>query len=262
MTTGGYELLEPPRPRQQLVHIHAGAEELGRVYAADLLAQCVDGLRRAGAGDARAAAPRSPGAHGRARRTPTTKPTCVPTPVAPLDLAEVVQDDRPARRPPTAIFTNGAGNFAGWLHRFHPLRGPAPRRPHAARADLGRDGLRRAGRRSPRALLQPAAHGHQHRRRRRLPDDRPGARDGDRARRRPRRRQAGQRSSSTTAPTARSACTRSASTRAASRGTDLGNPDFAALARAYGWRASERVDDDGGVRAGAACRARAPTGPR
>ena len=37
MTTGGYELLVPPRPRQQLVHIHAGAEELGRVYDGDLL---------------------------------------------------------------------------------------------------------------------------------------------------------------------------------------------------------------------------------
>ena len=37
MTTGGYTLLEVPRPRQKLVHIHAGAEELGRVYAADLM---------------------------------------------------------------------------------------------------------------------------------------------------------------------------------------------------------------------------------
>src|SRR6185369_17994197 len=36
MTTGGYELLTPPRPKQKLVHIHAGAEELGRVYAPDL----------------------------------------------------------------------------------------------------------------------------------------------------------------------------------------------------------------------------------
>src|SRR5947208_3985225 len=36
MTTGGYELLVPPKARQQLVHVHAGAEELGRVYAPDL----------------------------------------------------------------------------------------------------------------------------------------------------------------------------------------------------------------------------------
>ena len=32
MTTGGYTLVEPPLPRQTLVHVHAGAEELGRVY--------------------------------------------------------------------------------------------------------------------------------------------------------------------------------------------------------------------------------------
>ena len=32
MTTGGYTLVEPPLPRQTLVHVHAGAEELGRVF--------------------------------------------------------------------------------------------------------------------------------------------------------------------------------------------------------------------------------------
>ena len=36
MTTSGYTLLEVPRPRQTLVHIHASAEELNRVYQADL----------------------------------------------------------------------------------------------------------------------------------------------------------------------------------------------------------------------------------
>ena len=39
MTTGGYTLLKAPRPQQKLVHVHAGAEELGRVYAADLMLQ-------------------------------------------------------------------------------------------------------------------------------------------------------------------------------------------------------------------------------
>ncbi|MEP7058556.1 MAG: thiamine pyrophosphate-binding protein, partial [Caldimonas sp.] len=39
MTTSGYSLLQVPRPLQKLVHMHAGAEELGRVYAADLMLQ-------------------------------------------------------------------------------------------------------------------------------------------------------------------------------------------------------------------------------
>jgi acetolactate synthase I/II/III large subunit len=32
----GYTVLDIPRPRQKLIHVHAGAEELGRVYQADL----------------------------------------------------------------------------------------------------------------------------------------------------------------------------------------------------------------------------------
>ena len=36
MTTSGYTLLEVPKPKQKLVHIHASAEELNRVYSADL----------------------------------------------------------------------------------------------------------------------------------------------------------------------------------------------------------------------------------
>src|SRR2546421_244953 len=32
MTTSAYTLLEAPVPKQTLIHVHAGAEELGRVY--------------------------------------------------------------------------------------------------------------------------------------------------------------------------------------------------------------------------------------
>jgi acetolactate synthase-1/2/3 large subunit len=36
MTTSGYTLLESPTPAQTLVHVHPGAEELGRVYRPEL----------------------------------------------------------------------------------------------------------------------------------------------------------------------------------------------------------------------------------
>ena len=75
MTTAGYTLLQAPRPKQKLVHIHAGAEELGRVYAADLMLQAsMACAAKALETLARAAEP----AVGRmaARRTPTTRPTC------------------------------------------------------------------------------------------------------------------------------------------------------------------------------------------
>jgi acetolactate synthase-1/2/3 large subunit len=75
MTTGGYTLLTPPRPAQRLVHIHAGPEELGRVYAADLLLQAASGPGREGAGVAdRAAGAALARLDGRGR-TRTTWPT-------------------------------------------------------------------------------------------------------------------------------------------------------------------------------------------
>ena len=37
MTTSGYTLLNVPVPSQSLVHVHAGAEELGRVYQSQLM---------------------------------------------------------------------------------------------------------------------------------------------------------------------------------------------------------------------------------
>ena len=40
------------------------------------------------------------------------------TPVEPMDLARVVKTIE-AMAPRGAIYTNGAGNYAGWLHRFH-----------------------------------------------------------------------------------------------------------------------------------------------
>ena len=120
MTTGGYTLLKAPRPAQQLVHIHAGPEELGRVYAADQMIQAsmsgaalaLQQLRPPGGSaelpwldwtrDARADYQRNQQA----------------LPVGPMDLAEVMHLlDR--LLPAETIFTNGAGNYSGWLHRFH-----------------------------------------------------------------------------------------------------------------------------------------------
>ena len=117
MTTGGYTLLQAPRPAQQLIHIHAGAEELGRVYTAELLIN----------------ASMSQAAPALAALVPPTdiawrawtdaahadyEANLVPTPVAPLDMAEVIRLID-AKLPEGSIFTNGAGNYSGWLHRFH-----------------------------------------------------------------------------------------------------------------------------------------------
>ena len=121
MTTGGYTLLEAPRPKQKLVHIHAGAEELGRVYAADLMLQA--SVNHAAKALESLAAPaelawrswaESAAAEFAANR--------VPLPVTPLDMAQVMLSVE-RLVPEDTVFTNGAGNYSGWLHRYVRYRG-------------------------------------------------------------------------------------------------------------------------------------------
>ena len=116
MTTGGYTLLEAPRPKQTLVHVHAGPEELGRVYAADLMLQAsmacaAKALETLAAPNALRWAGQAEAAHA------DYEANLVAPPVAPLDLAVVVKTVQ-RLAPPDTVFTNGAGNFAGWLHRY------------------------------------------------------------------------------------------------------------------------------------------------
>jgi acetolactate synthase-1/2/3 large subunit len=123
MTTAGYELIHAPRAAQRLVHLHAGAEELGRVYAADLLMQ--SSLAVAGKALEGLSAPpdvvwsdwtRSLHAAYLANLEPS------PATDVDIDLAEVV---RCVARlaPDNTVITNGAGNHTGWLHRYLSYRG-------------------------------------------------------------------------------------------------------------------------------------------
>ncbi len=117
MTTGGYSLLAAPRPSQRLVHLHAGAEELGRVYSADLMLQC----SLAVAGQALGTLERLPEAprwaDWSASANADYKANLEAPPVAPLDMAVVVKTVQ-RLAPANTVYTNGAGNFSGWLHRY------------------------------------------------------------------------------------------------------------------------------------------------
>ncbi len=120
MTTSGYSLLSVPCPAQQLIHVHAGMEELGSVYHADLMiasgmpemASALRGLQV----DSAVWAQRLPQARaeyeGWQRRPPLYEGI---TPA--LDLWEVMQT-LARLAPADSIITNGAGNFATWAHRF------------------------------------------------------------------------------------------------------------------------------------------------
>jgi acetolactate synthase I/II/III large subunit len=123
MTTGGYTLLEAPRPRQVLVHLHPGAEELGRVYSPDVA--LLASLPAAGkALETLAAPPTVPWGDWTAAAHADYESNRVHPPLAPLDMAQVIKTlERVA--PSDTIYTNGAGNYAGWLHRYLRYRGLA-----------------------------------------------------------------------------------------------------------------------------------------
>jgi acetolactate synthase-1/2/3 large subunit len=121
MTTSGYTLLAPPVPSQTLIHVHPGADELGRVYQPAIaiastpgafLAELARSPRRRGGN--------VEGAHAEYLAWQAPRP--VP---GSLDLWEIVRW-LDARLPDDAILTNGAGNYSTWLHRlfryrqFHP----------------------------------------------------------------------------------------------------------------------------------------------
>jgi acetolactate synthase-1/2/3 large subunit len=117
MTTSGYTLLESPQPTQQLVHIHASAEEIGRVFRPTL------GICAAMSGAAKALEGLTPpptlpwGAALAEQAHAELLANLVPVRTdAKLDMAAVVKAVQAAL--PNAIATNGAGNFAAWLHRF------------------------------------------------------------------------------------------------------------------------------------------------
>ncbi|MCJ9428018.1 thiamine pyrophosphate-binding protein [Kordiimonas marina] len=121
MTTGGYERLSVPVPKQTLIHIHQGAEELGRVYhptlginatpttIAPMLADMVFENSATWADSTKA---------DRAAFEAWTTPNDNPGAVKLASLYEYMRDALPE----DAILCNGAGNYAAWLHRFYRYR--------------------------------------------------------------------------------------------------------------------------------------------
>ena len=118
MPSQGYSLLDIPGDGTRLVHVHAEAGELGRVYAplqaihadSTSFSAALEGLQPpktmpwAGAGEQ---------AHASFLAWTTPKP--IP---GPLQMGDIMLTLRNCL-PENAIMTNGAGNYATWLHRFY-----------------------------------------------------------------------------------------------------------------------------------------------
>ena len=121
MTTSGFTLLDIPLPRQKLIHVHPGAEELGRIYQPALAINAT--LPAFASMAARHPAPgkvtwSDETKAARADFIAWTQPVPMPGPV---QMCAVMAQLR-ARLPDDAIVCNGAGNYAGWLHRFYRYR--------------------------------------------------------------------------------------------------------------------------------------------
>ena len=133
MTTGGYTLIEAPVPKQKLVHIHSSAEELNRVYQADL-AICAT-MNAAARSLEVLTAPISV----------AWSTDSIPANqqyqqwIEPQSLPGLPFDDEGGKEgsinmprivkllqkhlPEDAVLTNGAGNYASWMHRYFQHHG-------------------------------------------------------------------------------------------------------------------------------------------
>ena len=115
-----YTLIDIPRPKMTFVHVHPGAEELGRVYRAHLpihatptaFAGALEHLEVAGGARGQAGA-----AHADYLAW-TEKPTDQPGGVNLGAVMVWLRDNLPA----DTILCNGAGNYAAWIHRFFRFR--------------------------------------------------------------------------------------------------------------------------------------------
>ena len=123
-TTDGYTLVAPDHPGQTLVHVHPDPNELGRVYHADLPI-CADMGEFAEMLDEwidPELVPFSAGKQAHEEWLEWSEPK--PRKGVNLDLGPCVAAMR-ARLPETTIVCNGAGNFSGWWHRYWRY-GPMP----------------------------------------------------------------------------------------------------------------------------------------
>ena len=127
-TTGGYTLIEAPTPAQKLVHIHASAEELHRVYQPVLAIQ--SSMNAAARSlEVLTAPPQLPwtgwtqGCHADYLANIDAANGGVQLP-GPIDMPAIIHTLQ-RLLPADAVLTNGAGNFASWLHRFYRYPGLA-----------------------------------------------------------------------------------------------------------------------------------------
>jgi acetolactate synthase-1/2/3 large subunit len=117
MTTQGYSLIDSPVPQMRFVHVHPGPEQLGHVYAPDVsVAANADSFLQA---MLQVQQPDHALRNWTAEFNKDFHDYRVPTKVAgALNMGDVIRHASDTL-PTDTVYTNGAGNYAVWLHRFH-----------------------------------------------------------------------------------------------------------------------------------------------
>jgi len=117
--TGGYSLLEVPQPKQKLIHVHLSDRELGKIYVPDIGLHCShNALVKALPQQAYAEQVKEnrqvwftkAQSDYQSSFTPPDQPS-------PVDMGKVIAHLRNTL-PEDAILTNGAGNFAVWSNKL------------------------------------------------------------------------------------------------------------------------------------------------
>ncbi|MEZ5750907.1 MAG: thiamine pyrophosphate-binding protein [Paracoccaceae bacterium] len=137
IATNGYELVDPAAPGKTIVHVHADPDEAGRVFRPDvavtatapamvsaLMASVPQGLPDWGGWTSAA------NADYRAWIEPRETPGAVKLEAVMRWLSDTLPDN--------AIATNGAGNYAAWMHRyFRPRAYPGQLAPTSGSMGYG-----------------------------------------------------------------------------------------------------------------------------
>ena len=115
IATQGYALVDPAAPKKTIVHVHPDADEIGRVYAADVgVVASAPAMLRELANAPQAGDWSDWTASARADYEAWITPQESPGALKQEQVIKWLSDHLPE----DAIITNGAGNYAAWLHRY------------------------------------------------------------------------------------------------------------------------------------------------
>ena len=121
MTSAGYTMVNIPVPDQKLIHVHSGAEELGRVYYPTLpinatMAAFAKQLRALG----KIGSDKWASWTAELNKNYNDNLQHAPIP-GNVQMGEIMQWMR-ANLPENTIMTTGAGNYTAWPHRFYQYK--------------------------------------------------------------------------------------------------------------------------------------------